>query len=141
MQDAFVLAYRKLSHFRHDASFKTWLLTIAWRRAIRLRQSPSRRVGRLVSLDQEGRNDVAERRATAEDRLVADEIHRDVARLIRTLPSRLREPLLLAASGNYSYGDLSDILGIPTGTIKWRVSEARRLLRSKLQRLGHGYKK
>jgi len=27
-QDAFVLAWRKVSHFRGDSSFKTWLLTI-----------------------------------------------------------------------------------------------------------------
>ena len=32
MQEAFLLAFRKLPHFRHDASFKTWLLTITWRR-------------------------------------------------------------------------------------------------------------
>lgn len=33
-QDAFVLAWRKVSGFRGDASFKTWLLTIVWRQAL-----------------------------------------------------------------------------------------------------------
>jgi RNA polymerase sigma-70 factor (ECF subfamily) len=139
MQDTFVLAYRKLPHFRREASFKTWLLTIAWRRAIRWRQSPARRIGRLVPLEQEGHGEVAEPGATPEDDLMSAEVHRDVARLIRTLPGRLRDPLLLAASGRHSYEELSEILGIPIGTIKWRVSEARRLLRAKLQRLGHGH--
>src|SRR5262245_27254462 len=49
MQDALLIAYRKLAHFRGDASFKTWLLTITWRCALRRRQSPMRRLFRFVS--------------------------------------------------------------------------------------------
>ena len=137
MQEAFLLAFRKLPHFRHDASFKTWLLTITWRRALRWRHSPARRLGRLVSLEN-WFSDIVEHRPTPEQSAASEEIHRDVLRLIRSLPSRLRDPLLLSASGRYSYEELSDILDIPTGTVKWRVFEARRLLRAKLARLGHG---
>ena len=137
MQEAFLLAFRKLRHFRHDASFKTWLLTITWRRALRWRHSPARRLARLVSLENWFPGDVAEHHPTPEQTAISDEIHRDVHRLIRSLPSRLRDPLLLSASGRYSYEELSDILDLPTGTVKWRVSEARRLLRAKLVRLGH----
>jgi RNA polymerase sigma-70 factor (ECF subfamily) len=38
-QDAFVLAWRRLDSFRGDASFRTWLLTIAWRQAVNRRRS------------------------------------------------------------------------------------------------------
>jgi RNA polymerase sigma-70 factor (ECF subfamily) len=138
MQEAFVLAFRKLPHFRHDASFKTWLLTIAWRRAMRWRHSPAHRLRRLVSLENPFSSDFAEHRPNAEQAAIAGEIHRDVRRLIRSLPARLRDPLLLSATGRYSYEELSEMLGLPTGTVKWRVSEARRLLRAKLTRLGHG---
>ena len=41
-QDAFVLAWRKVSHFRGDSSFKTWLLTIVWRQALDRRKSRTR---------------------------------------------------------------------------------------------------
>jgi RNA polymerase sigma-70 factor (ECF subfamily) len=138
MQEAFVLAFRKLPHFRHDASFKTWLLTITWRRALRWRHSPARRLARLVSLENQFQSDNVERRPTPEQSAISGEIHRDVLRLVRSLPTRLRDPLVLSASGRYNYEELSDILGLPTGTVKWRVSEARRLLREKLARLGHG---
>src|SRR5687767_553287 len=40
-QDAFVLAWRKVSDFRGDSSFKTWLLTIVWRQALDKRKSRS----------------------------------------------------------------------------------------------------
>jgi RNA polymerase sigma factor (sigma-70 family) len=138
MQEAFVLAFRKLPHFRHDASFKTWLLTITWRRALRWRHSPARRLARLVSPENWFASEIVEHRPTPEQAVISGEIHRDVLRLIRSLPSRLRDPLLLSATGRYNYEELSDILGLPTGTVKWRVSEARRLLRAKLARLGHG---
>ena len=137
MQDTFVLAFRKLAHFRHDASFKTWLLTIAWRRAIRVRRSPGLQLRRMLWLESEFAADVSATHPTAERQLIASEIYRDTTRLIRALPVRLRDPLLFSASGRYSYEELSDILGLPTGTIKWRVSEARRLLRAKLARLGY----
>jgi RNA polymerase sigma-70 factor (ECF subfamily) len=138
MQEAFVLAFRKLQQFRHDASFKTWILTIAWRRALRWRHSPAHQLKRLVSLESQFSTDLVEYRPTPEQAAISGEIHRDVLRLIRSLPTRLRDPLLLSAGGRYSYGELSDILGVPTGTVKWRVSEARRLIRVKLARLGHG---
>jgi RNA polymerase sigma-70 factor (ECF subfamily) len=138
MQEAFMLAFRKLAHFRRDASFKTWLLTIAWRRALRWRQSPARRLARLISVQPPFASEFVEHHPSAEQAAIAGEIHRDLRRLIRSLPTRLRDPLLLSANGEYSYEELSEILGLPTGTVKWRVSEARRLLRAKLARLGHG---
>ena len=33
-QEAFVVAWRKLRGFRGDSTFRTWLLTIAWRKAL-----------------------------------------------------------------------------------------------------------
>jgi RNA polymerase sigma factor (sigma-70 family) len=137
MQETFVLAFQKLRLFRHEASFKTWLLTIAWRRALRKRAGPTFRVKRLMAHDADLPATISSHEPSAEQALIAGELYRDVRRLIRTLPARLRDPLLLAASGRFSHEELSDILGIPTGTVKWRVSEARRLLRLKLARLGH----
>ena len=65
------------------------------------------------------------------------ELHRDVRRLIGTLPRKLRDALLLAGSGEYSYEQISHILEVPVGTVKWRVSEARRVLKQKLAAVGH----
>src|SRR5206468_12142767 len=48
-QDAFLAAYRRLDSFRGDASFKTWLLTIAWHQAINRRRRRTRLWRRLTS--------------------------------------------------------------------------------------------
>jgi len=76
--------------------------------------------------------------ALADEQLLARERDRVVTQLIRSLPSRLRDPFLLAATGEHRYEDIAALLGIPLGTVKWRVAEARRVLREKLQRVGFG---
>ena len=67
-----------------------------------------------------------------EETLASDELQRTVKQLIGTLPRKLRDALLLAGSGDYSYEQIGSMLGIPVGTVKWRVSEARRVLKKKL---------
>jgi RNA polymerase sigma factor (sigma-70 family) len=74
----------------------------------------------------------------ADEQLLARERDRVVGQLIRSLPSRLRDPFLLAAAGEHRYEDIAAMLGVPLGTVKWRVAEARRVLREKLQRVGFG---
>ena len=66
-------------------------------------------------------------RRTQEDDLSAEDLQRTVKRLIGTLPRKLRDALLLSGSGDYSYEQIGSMLGIPVGTVKWRVSEARRM--------------
>ena len=41
-QEAFVTAYRKLDSFRGEAAFRTWVLAIAWRKALDRRKSMTR---------------------------------------------------------------------------------------------------
>jgi DNA-directed RNA polymerase specialized sigma24 family protein len=60
---------------------------------------------------------------------------------VKALPPKLRDPFLLAASGDHRYEDIAIMLGAPLGTIKWRIAEARRVVRMKLDRLGHGPQK
>jgi RNA polymerase sigma-70 factor (ECF subfamily) len=136
-QEALVQAFRKIQGFRGDASFKTWLVTIAWRRALTHRRTMALR-RRFLSA---GRDDAfpvepAAATSSAEHVLIARELDGTVRRLIRALPPRLRDPLLLAATGQHTYEELSVILDIPSGTLKWRTSEARRMLKQKLEKLG-----
>jgi len=146
-QEAFVTAYRKLGTFRGDAQFRTWLLSITWRKAIDRRKSISRwlRLAVTPSRMETGEDsfDHMERVATStrsqEDMFVDEELQQNVTRLIGTLPRKLRDALLLAGTGEHTYEEISQILGAPLGTVKWRVSEARRVLKKKLAALGYAY--
>jgi len=145
-QEAFLQAYRRLDGFRAEASFKTWLLTIAWNRAINERRAHTRWWTRLVSLDagREGSDEAAaawERIAAAsgtpEELAAGSELARAVRTHIAALPRKLRDALLLAQSGEYSYDEMAAMLRAPAGTIKWRVSEARKLVKARLAGSGH----
>ena len=127
-QDAFVRAFRTLSTFRGDASFKAWLLTIAWRLALNRRRSVVRRLRRFTGLDVDAWAQVGDSGRTAEEMLLERERADQGKRLIATLPRTLRDALLLSAAGE-SYREIARTLDIPEGTLKWRVSEARRLLK------------
>jgi RNA polymerase sigma-70 factor (ECF subfamily) len=145
-QDAFVLAYRRLDSFRGEASFKTWLLSIAWRQALNRRRMVTRMLRRLVMTVAAGADEPAltlEATAspvatgpTPEEAAMTGELARAVRREIAALSPRLRDALLLAQSGEYSYDEIGAMLGVPVGTIKWRVSEARRLIRRGLEQRG-----
>jgi RNA polymerase sigma-70 factor (ECF subfamily) len=144
-QDAFVTAFQKLQGFRGEASFKTWLLAIAWRKAVDRRKSVTRWMQRMVAPAQTGESgeewDLMERltaggRTQEEDVLTAD-LQRRLKPLIAALPKKLRDALLLAGSGDHSYDEIAQLLKIPVGTVKWRVSEARKVLRQKMTALGY----
>jgi RNA polymerase sigma-70 factor (ECF subfamily) len=144
-QDALVAAYRHLHRFRGDSAFRTWLLTIAWREAINRRRSLTRTLRRLVDRrDAEGADDVMMTTASTDrtpEQLAADrQLRRHIRRAIDALTPTLRDTLLLAQSGDFTYEEIGAIVGAPVGTIKWRVSEARRLVRRQLQTWGYtGY--
>jgi RNA polymerase sigma-70 factor (ECF subfamily) len=143
-QDAFITAFQKLAGFRGEASFKTWLLSITWRKAIDRRKSVTRWLERLAApaahRDGEERDPLERLSAgswTQEDDALTADLRRRLKPLIAALPRKLRDALLLAGSGDYSYEEISQMLGIPLGTVKWRVSEARRVLKQKMAGMGY----
>jgi RNA polymerase sigma-70 factor (ECF subfamily) len=142
-QDAFLLAYRRLDSFRGDASFKTWLLTITWNQAINRRRSLSAVWRRMVAPKTEDKAEAAIVNVAAggpspERAAEHEQLRRGITEAIRALTPTLRDALLLAQAGEYTYEEIGAMLGAPLGTIKWRVSEARRAVRKRLQERGYG---
>ncbi|HUF48379.1 MAG TPA: RNA polymerase sigma factor [Vicinamibacterales bacterium] len=135
-QEAFVIAWRKLGSFRHEASFKTWLLTIVWRKALDRRRRLRVWWSRVAPASAEGGVDPVDRlEATGADperRTVSDDLARRAQQQIQRLSPKLRDTLLLASSGECSYEQIAALLGVPVGTVKWRVSEARRVVAARL---------
>jgi RNA polymerase sigma-70 factor (ECF subfamily) len=140
-QDAFVAAWRRIESFRGDASFRTWLLTIVWRQALNRRRGAFKWWKRTISMEESdgtARFPPIESTAPSPEQLLARaEFRRDIRSAIRTLTPTLRDTFLLAQSGEHSYEEIGAMVGAPIGTIKWRVAEARRLVKTKLRALGH----
>ena len=145
VQEACLTAWQQIGRLEDPAAFRAWLLRITWRKALDRRRSVTAWLKRFQSVL--GARDsaapvvdviasVADRAAAADDQLLASERDRLVAQMIRSLPVRLRDPFLLAATGEHRYDGIAAMLNIPVGTVKWRVAEARRVLRDKLTRVG-----
>jgi RNA polymerase sigma-70 factor, ECF subfamily len=144
-QEAFVTAWRKLDGFRGESQFRTWLLSITWRKAIDRRKSITRwlKIAASPSRDDAGDEmfDMIERVPSLErsqdTMLESSELQTQIRKLIGTLPRKLRDALLLAGTGEHTYEEIGQMLGAPVGTVKWRVAEARRVLKRKLSAMGY----
>ena len=133
-QDTFIRAWNALGRFRGDSSFRTWLLRIAWNRAISKRRGIAGWLRRAMPIA-----DVAEPAAPAGQHAGVNnaELQAHAVRAIQALSPKLRDALLLVQSGEYQYEEIARMLGVPSGTVKWRVSEARRKVRGTLAALGY----
>jgi RNA polymerase sigma-70 factor (ECF subfamily) len=146
VQDACITAWRRIGRLEDPTAFRAWLLRITWRKALDRRRSIGTWLKRLASGERESASGelellidrLADARATADEQLLSRERDLVVAQMIRSLPTRLRDPFLLAAAGEHRYEEIAALLGVPLGTVKWRIAEARRVLRDKLERVGFG---
>jgi RNA polymerase sigma-70 factor (ECF subfamily) len=139
VQDAAVAAWIRLDALQDPAAFRGWFMRIVWRKAIDRRRSVRAWLERfVVSASGDGPMAVAAAGPSPDAVLISRELEIAIAQVVKALPRKLRDPFLLAASGDHRYEEIATLLGIPIGTVKWRISEARRLIRIKLDRLGHG---
>ncbi len=139
VQEASVTAWIRLDALKEPATFRGWFMRIVWRKALDRRRSLRSwfdRFGASSSDDRPMEFPAAD--PTPDAQLISRELAQAIAQVVRALPRKLRDPFMLAASGDHRYEEIGLLLGIPIGTVKWRISEARRLIRMKLDRLGHG---
>jgi RNA polymerase sigma-70 factor (ECF subfamily) len=141
-QDAFIVAFERLASFRGESSFKTWLLTIAWHQAINRRRGLTRWWRRIASMsrdDEEGQlleENAASLEPSPEARAASGQLQQAITSEIRALPPKMRDTLLLAQAGEMTYEEIAAVTRSPVGTVKWRVSEARKTIKRRLQERG-----
>ena len=125
-QDAFLSALRKLHTFRGEAAFTTWLhrvtVNACYDELRRKRRRP------LLHVVADGEDDRPQPAPIAEDPAPAVELSVDVARALRTVPEEFRVALVLADVEDRPYDRISEVLGIPIGTVKSRVFRGRAAL-------------
>jgi RNA polymerase sigma-70 factor (ECF subfamily) len=121
LQNAWIRAADRLSTFRGDSQFRTWLTGIAlnchreWRRATRTADAI---------------DDVEPGELACPNREAASSHALDVAELVHALPPHFRDVLVLHDVEGFTHEDIADALGIEPGTSKSRLSRARRLFRA-----------
>ncbi|MEW2427384.1 RNA polymerase sigma factor [Micromonospora sp. NPDC047644] len=131
IQEAFVKAYRKLSRYRGDASFRSWLLAIVANETRNLHRSRGRRDGLVLrAAAADPRSEIAEDDAVAA--VLAGERRESLVRALRQLPARDREVIVCRFFLDLTEEETVSALGWPRGTVKSRTSRALAKLRALL---------
>jgi RNA polymerase sigma-70 factor (ECF subfamily) len=135
-QETFVKAYFSLSQLRDNSYFKNWLFKIALNLVRDSKRAEKRNP--LISLDSysEGNDalaDLEEENINAPDE--ESELLMRLRKEIASLPSDLREVIILRDLQGFSYEEIAKIVGCPLGTVKSRLFYARQILREKLSPL------
>lgn len=126
-QDAFVRAWDRLSTFRGDSAFGTWLHRLAVR--VVLGDLRSRGRWQEETLDEDGPESSHGEPAST----FAHGERIDLERAVAALPPRARAVLVLYDIEGYRHREIAGLLGVTEGTSKTQLFRARRLLREALE--------
>ena len=126
-QEAFLRLHQKLSGFRGYSTFTTWFFRLALNAIIDY-QRRERKYGALP--------DVPEPVADPEAEVLRRAGYATVMKALADLPPDYRLPLVLRDLYGLRYGEISDALDRPLGTVKACVHRGRTSLRLRLQASG-----
>lgn len=124
-QDAMLKAWDARASYQMGTNMKAWTFMILRNQFY----SEKRRSWRQTQLDQEA----AERTLMAIDDPSAPLSLDELRLALNTLPDEQREALVLVGAGGFAYEEAAEICGCAVGTVKSRVSRARRAVQASLE--------
>jgi RNA polymerase sigma-70 factor, ECF subfamily len=132
-QDAFLQAFRRLSAFRGQSTFATWLHRIAVNIVL---MHFRKKMLHQVLLDEPSEDDGTPRRECAgQDHRLSGTVDRLVLiRALQELPARYRMMFLLHEVHGYEHGEIADLLDCSTGNSKSQLHRAKLRIRQILAR-------
>lgn len=136
-QETWIKVYRTIGAYQSNAAFFTWLYRIAVNTCYDMLRASGRR--RTISLDQTGEDNDPILPEPVDPNPLPDEVLERQERIsavreeIAALPEDHRHILILRDLTDVSYQDLAQLLDIAEGTVKSRLSRARRQLAQRLQ--------
>jgi RNA polymerase sigma-70 factor (ECF subfamily) len=129
VQETFLRFLRQEKNWAGIRNPRAWLGRTAWRVALDRRRQ-------VVAVSMDEAADVVETLraagASAEEVASQSQTLALVERLISSLPRELRDPLTLSTVEELTSAEIGEVLGIPEGSVRERVSRARTMLSEKL---------
>ena len=122
-QETFVQAFLKLSTFRGDARFSTWLYRIAFNRFLGEKRRIAGRISRLQSAAVPFAGPSSGNPAG---------LHADLENALAHLTESERAAVVLCGMKGFTHQETADILDCPVGTVKTHVLRGKQKLRELL---------
>ena len=142
-QDTMLALLEKGARLDPAQNVKSYALSVAillWKNkkkkyANRVRLVPVDSMNRMA---EEGGLDPPDHSASSlEEHLLREDERCTVQKIVAELPEKYRLPIQLFYAADMSVQEISDIMRIPEGTVKSRMSKARSLLKKELEALGY----
>jgi RNA polymerase sigma-70 factor (ECF subfamily) len=142
-QEVFIKVFRSIRSFHGDASLRTWLYRIALREASNGRRWWSRHKRQEITIDtplnssesEEGDEAMClsgmlmDAAASPYDHAAQAEMKARVEDALRQLPEAFRTVVVLREMEGFCYEEIAEILDVPAGTVKSRLTRGRAALK------------
>ena len=150
-QEVFIKVFRSIGSFHGDCTLRTWMYRIAIHQAANQRRWWSRHrrqevaIDAPVSAEASGEDDalclsalLADRADSPYDQLASAQVRQRVEDALRQVPEAFRVVVILREIEGFSYDEISDVLKLPAGTVKSRLTRGRTALKEILNADGFG---
>lgn len=133
-QEVFVKAYEKLSSYRGDSQFSTWLHTLARNRTIDFlrRRKYHETDEQLAYIPSNVREE------SPQESLLSKERRQEMIQAISQLSESYREVIILRCSHEYPFDKIASLLGVAESTARVRYLRARQELAKIITRMEGG---
>ncbi len=128
-QETCYRALKNIHLLNENSNVKAWLFTIM--RNIWINQK-KRSQTLSIQLDEAVENVSDEWNINAEELLINNEMRQALMKALNSLPEVYKEILILRYFEDFSYAEISEILGCPLGTVMSRLNRSREKLKETL---------
>lgn len=135
-QEVFLRAYKSIAAFRAEAGLRSWLIAIARNLCSDYYRKKKNDIVSLDAFMDEG-GDPEAKEPGPDVSLIRSEQKKLVLNAIAALPEEFKEVFLLRENFDLSYAEIAQTLGLREGTVKSRISRARRFIKNELIRTGN----
>jgi RNA polymerase sigma factor (sigma-70 family) len=127
-QDIFMKVYDKLYTFRQEAKFSTWLVTIAYRTSLNHVAKKKMENVSLTDIQEPAMLDSPSSAMEGED------IKQMLENAVMQLPLAYRMVITLFHIEDHSYEEVTEMTGLPLGTVKSHLFRGRKMLKDYLEK-------
>jgi RNA polymerase sigma factor (sigma-70 family) len=126
LQDVCIRVISKIHTLREPERFRAWLAILARREALKHYRRRKQTFAVADEPLQPRRQDPES--ADPLEQIERRELHDRILAAVAELPERYREVFMLAHSGELTYAQMAEVLGVPITTMQIRLVRARRMI-------------
>ena len=134
-QEVYIKTWQNLDSYKEEGKFKQWISTITANLCRDYFKSKEYRHSNLSIDDEDTIENIISSDKGQEEIIDAKKRQKIILKAVDSLPAKLRKIVILFEFEELSYEQIAHKTGLPQGTVKSRLFNARKLLSEKLKHL------